>query len=69
MEKGKVGDHVNVESEHIGEHARIGEILEVLGSGGGLHYRIRWEDGHESSFYPSGGSMRIIPRKKPAAAR
>jgi len=69
MEHGRVGDRVSVESERIGQHARTGEILEVLGSGGGLHYRIRWDDGHESTFYPSAGSMRIVPKLKPVASR
>lgn len=47
------GDRVIVESEHVGVPAREGEILEVLGVNEGLHYRVRWEDGHESVYYPS----------------
>ena len=31
----------------------IGEILEVLGKAGHEHYRVRWDDDHESVFYPS----------------
>jgi hypothetical protein len=27
--------------------------MEVLGEPGHEHYRVRWEDGHESVFYPS----------------
>jgi hypothetical protein len=54
MNSGKVSDRVIVESERVGEHPRQGEILEVLGKAGTLHYRVRWDDGHESRFFPSG---------------
>ena len=60
MAAGGVGDRVILESERTGRAAREGEILEVLGTGEGVHYRVRWEDGHESTFFPSGGSLTII---------
>jgi hypothetical protein len=66
MAVGKVGDRVIVESERIGRPAREGEILEVLGAGEGVHYRARWEDGHESTFFPSAGSVTIIHKAKEA---
>lgn len=69
MEKGKVGDHLVEESERVGQPAREGEILEVLGTGEGLHYRLRWEDGHESSFFPSAGSTTIIHKATKAGSR
>jgi hypothetical protein len=62
MEQGKVGDRVSMESERVGQSAREGVILEVLESGESTHYRVRWEDGHESTFFPSAGSIRIIPK-------
>jgi hypothetical protein len=49
----KPGAVVEVHGHHLGEASRTGEILEVLGEAGQLHYRVRWEDGHESLFYPS----------------
>ncbi|HWS47033.1 MAG TPA: DUF1918 domain-containing protein [Acidimicrobiia bacterium] len=49
----KVGDEIVVDSLHTGEPRREGEILEVLDSGGVVHFRVRWDDGHESIFYPS----------------
>lgn len=61
------GDRVIVESERTGEAAREGEILQVLGAGEGLHYRVRWNDGHESIFYPSGGSITVVPKAKKTA--
>lgn len=60
MVEGKVGDRVILESERIGRAAREGEILEVLGVGDVVHYRVRWVDGHESTFFPSGGSLTIV---------
>jgi hypothetical protein len=49
----QVGDQVVVESRKIGEHRRIGEVLEVLKAPGTEHYRVHWDDGHETIFYPS----------------
>ncbi len=63
---GKAGDRIIVESEKVGQTARTGEILEVVESPYGVDYRVRWEDGHESSFRPHAGSARIVPRGEPA---
>lgn len=59
METGEVGDRMIVESEQVGRPAREGEILEVLGSGETIHYVVRWEDGHKTTFFPSLGSSVI----------
>ena len=48
-----VGDEIVVDAPHTGESARRGEVLEVLQRGGVVHYRVRWDDGHESVFFPS----------------
>jgi hypothetical protein len=55
-----VRDRIVVESQKVGTPAREGEILEVLESAVGIHYRVRWEDGHETDFRPAAGSARII---------
>ena len=68
MAHGNVGDRVVVESERTGRLAREGVILEVLGTGEGIHYRIKCDDGHESTFFPSAGSISIIPKATKAAA-
>lgn len=60
----KRGDHLLVESETVGTPTREGEILEVIEGEVAVRYRIRWADGHESVFSPSGGSARIIPKKR-----
>lgn len=59
----KVGDRIVVESEAVGQATREGEILEVIEGEVGVRFRVRWMDGHESVFTPSGGSARIIPAK------
>ncbi len=68
MALGSVGDRVVVESERVGQAAREGEIVEVLGTASEVHYRVRWQDGHESYFFPSAGSVTII-HKRPRQGR
>ncbi len=55
------GDLIIVEGRRVGDGGRTGEIVEVLGAPDHAHYRVRWEDGHESVFYPSSDST-IRPR-------
>lgn len=69
MASGNVGDHVVVESERVGQAARQGEILEVLRTASEVHYRVRWQDGHESIFFPSAGSVTIIRKRTKAGSR
>jgi len=69
MLEGRAGDRVILESERTGQPAREGEILEVLGAGEGVHYHVRWKDGHESTFFPSGGSITIIHKATKAGVR
>jgi uncharacterized protein DUF1918 len=54
------GDRIIVESEQVGQPPREGEILEVIEGSVSLRYRVRWADGHESTFTPSVGSARIL---------
>jgi hypothetical protein len=60
----KAGDRIVVESETVGTPAREGEVLEVIEGGVGVRYRVRWEDGHETVFTPSGGAARILPKRR-----
>lgn len=63
----RVGDLVIVEGHKVGEGRRTGEVLEVLGEAGHEHYRVRWEDGHESVFYPSNDATIQHARPKTTA--
>lgn len=69
--RAKVGDILSVSSHRLGETERTGEILEVLGEGDGEHYRVRWDDGHESFFYTSSDATirPAQPRGNGAGAR
>lgn len=50
----RTGDRIVVESAHVGQPRREGEVLEVVhGAGDSEHYRVRWDDGHESIYFPS----------------
>ncbi len=65
----KAGDRIVVESEQVGTPEREGEVLEVLERSGGVRYRVRWSDGHESVFTPSVGSARVLPRRRGSRPR
>jgi hypothetical protein len=71
---GKPGERIEVESEAVGQPTREGEILEVIQGEVAIRYRVRWSDGHESVFSPSGGSAKIVAavamaRAKPSVAK
>lgn len=61
---GKIGDRIIVESEKVGVPPREGEILEVIEATYGTRYRVRWDDGHESTFRPIAGSARTVHQRK-----
>lgn len=51
--KASPGDQIIIESTHVGEPARDGEILEARGTDGQPPYLVRWsDDGHESLVFP-----------------
>jgi len=55
--KAQVGDELVVKGRHVGDPDRTGVIIEVIGQAGGPPYLVRWSDGHESSFYPTSGTV------------
>jgi len=56
LDKGSIGDELVVDAPHLGEVGRKGEIVEVLDRGNVLHYRVHWDDGHESVYFPGSDS-------------
>ena len=56
----RVGDRVVVEGNQVGVGRRSGTILEVLGDPDAPHYRVKWDGGHESVFFP-GSDAAIEP--------
>jgi Domain of unknown function (DUF1918) len=61
----QVGDWIEARGVH-GKPARRGEIIELLGSGDHEHYRVRWDEQHESIVYPADGVI-IIPAEHGAS--
>jgi hypothetical protein len=55
--KAEAHDLIVIGGHRVGEPERVGEILAVLGKPGHEHYRVLWEDGHESVFYPSNDAV------------
>ena len=53
-----VGDKIVVDARHTADRARQGEIVATLGADEAVHYRVRWEDGHESVLFP-GSDTRV----------
>ncbi|GAA4611987.1 DUF1918 domain-containing protein [Actinoallomurus liliacearum] len=51
------GDALRVEGRHVGDEVREGIIVEVHGKNGAPPYLVRWRDGHESVFFPSGDTL------------
>jgi len=58
-----VGDEIVVDGVNLGDPKREGEILEIDTLGDVVHYRVRWDDGHESIFFP--GSTTHVVRLGP----
>lgn len=54
------GDQIIVESAVLDSPRRRGEVLEVIEEGV-RHYRVRWDDGHESIYFP-GPDARVADR-------
>ena len=66
----RVGDTIEVARRHPGSSRAAAEILEVLGGGEHERYRVRWEDGHESVYYPRADvSPKTRARSRRRAAR
>jgi hypothetical protein len=57
----RVGDAVEVKGLP-GNPAKRGQILEVLGAGEHVHFRVRWEDEHESLLFPTAEGGTLVHR-------
>jgi hypothetical protein len=58
------GDVVEITGHSVGDQPRTAEVIEVLGTGEQEHYRVRWEDGHESVFFPGDDAVVRHPRRR-----
>jgi hypothetical protein len=59
----RVGDWLEV-AGLPGNASRRGQIVEVLGGPGHVHYRVRWDEQHESVFFPADG-VHVIHADQP----
>ena len=64
----KAGDRLEVHGRQ-GTPSRRGTIIEIIGLPGHEHYRVRWDEDHESLFFPdSGEGVHVVhpePHHKP----
>lgn len=65
----EVGDLIEITGHVVGDAPRAAEILEVLGESGHEHFRVRWEDGHESIYFPAEDSVIRRPRRRRSRAQ
>ncbi|MBV8429945.1 MAG: DUF1918 domain-containing protein [Solirubrobacterales bacterium] len=59
----RVGDWIEARGLP-GRPSRRGEIVELLGAPGHEHYRIRWDERHESIVYPADGVIVVSKRRR-----
>lgn len=60
----EVGDRIEITGHAVGDAPRSGEIIEVIGEPSHEHFRVRWEDGHESIHFPGGDAIIRHPRTR-----
>ena len=51
----RAGDWIEIDAIGGGPH-RTGQIIEVLGAEGHEHFRVRWDEQHESLHFPAQGT-------------
>jgi hypothetical protein len=62
--KAKVGDLIVTESAHVDGARREGQVVEVSHADGEPPYLVRWDDGHESLWFP-GSDSHLVPDEQP----
>lgn len=63
----RVGDWLEARGIH-GEPPRRGEIVELLGRPGHEHFRVRWDEQHESIVFPTDG-VSVVRHRSSAPTR
>jgi hypothetical protein len=58
--RAETGDTIVIDTTALDTPRRRGEVIEVIGQGERQHYRVRWQDGHESVYFP-GPDARVEP--------
>jgi Domain of unknown function (DUF1918) len=52
----QAGDELTVRGRRQGDGDRRGTILRAGGKDGAPPYLVRWQDGHQSVFFPTSGT-------------
>jgi hypothetical protein len=65
-EPARAGDEIVVTGHAVGQAQRTAVIVEVLGDPGHERFRVRWEDGHESVFFPGEDAVVRRPARRSA---
>jgi hypothetical protein len=60
----KVGDLIEITGHSVGDSPRTAQIVEVIGAEGHEHFRVKWEDGHESIYFPSSDARIVRPARR-----
>lgn len=60
MTTASVGDRIMVDSQKVDEPPRTGTILEIIEHDYGTSYRVAWDDGHETTFRPTAGTVHTV---------
>jgi len=68
-EPAQVGDLIEITGHTVGDAPRRAEIREILGEPGHEHFRVRWEDDHESIYFPGDDAVIKRPRRAGAARK
>jgi hypothetical protein len=55
--KADVGDELVVRGRHVSDVDRVGVVVAVHGEEGSPPYLVRWQDGHESTLFPSADTL------------
>ncbi len=63
-EPARAGDEIVITGHAVGDAPRTAVILEVLGERGTERFRVRWEDGHESIFFPGEDAIVHRPQRR-----
>ena len=59
----QVGDRVEEKAHSTERRGRVGVVRKVVRTTPAPCYRIRWDDGHESTFTPAAGSLDKLPAR------
>jgi hypothetical protein len=60
----RAGDEIIVSSREASDPRHTGTVLEVLTTGGVVHYRVRWHDGADCILFPGPDMHFVHPRSR-----